>query len=254
MSLDLNSLLNDWPHENGTIKVRKIPGLDGREKLQLRIDLGLLQMEMKGRPDGQRPHNCESLLAYHQRRAARAEERGDDYELTPEQCGELQQEGMQYYHRYLSLFQINDFEGVIRDTQRNLDLFAFVAEHTEREEVAWGFQQFRPYVLMMNTRAKVSILLAEGQFADAIRGIEAGRERISEFFQQSAFPGDGSEEFRDRVSRRMARGSAREAAAVETGSDGTRNGSARSRASSTSARRNCATRFATSRARPEVGS
>src|SRR5262249_31582940 len=93
MSLDLNSLLKDWPHESGAIKVRKVPGLDGREKLQLRIDLGLLQMEMDGRPDGQRPHNCESYLIYHQRRALRAAERGEDYELTPEQCSELQQEG-----------------------------------------------------------------------------------------------------------------------------------------------------------------
>jgi hypothetical protein len=188
MSLDLNSLLHDWPHENGTIKVRKVPGLDGREKLQLRIDLGLLQMEMEGRPDGQRPHNCESLLVYHQRRAARAAERGEDFELTPEQCSELQQEGVQYYHRYLSLFQIDDFEGVIRDTQRNLDLFSFVDANTERDDLVWTFQQFRPYVLMMNTRAKVSILLAEGRFGDAMRGIEAGRDRISEFFQQSAFP------------------------------------------------------------------
>ena len=188
MSLDLNSLLKDWPHENGSIKVRKVPGLDGREKLQLRIDLGLLQMELEGRPDGERPHNCESLLVHHQRRAARAEERGDDYELSPEQCGELQQEGVQYYHRYLSLFQIDDFEGVIRDTQRNLDLFSFVDEHSERDDLAWTFQQFRPYVLMMNTRAKVSILLADGQFADAIGEIEAGRERISDFFQKSSFP------------------------------------------------------------------
>ncbi len=50
MSLDLNTILKDWPHENGNIKVRKITGLDGREKLQLRVDLGVLQMEMSGRP------------------------------------------------------------------------------------------------------------------------------------------------------------------------------------------------------------
>ncbi len=86
MSLDLNTILKDWPHENGNIKVRKIAGLDGREKLQLRVDLGVLQMELTGRPDGQRPHNCESLLEYHQKRAARAEEKGEGYELTPEQC------------------------------------------------------------------------------------------------------------------------------------------------------------------------
>src|SRR5438046_4243640 len=134
MSLDLNTILKDWPHESGSIKVRKIAGLDGREKLQLRVDLGVLQMEMIGRPDGRRPHNCESLLEYHQRRAIRVAEKGEDYELTPEECAELQQEGIQYYHRYLSLFQINDFAGVVRDTQRNLDLFDFVIGHTDRED------------------------------------------------------------------------------------------------------------------------
>jgi hypothetical protein len=148
----------------------------------------VLQMEMTGRPDGERPHNCESLLEYHQRRAIRAEEKGEAYELTPEQCAELQQEGIQYYHRYLSLFQINDFAGVMRDTQRNLDLFTFVAEHTDREELSWSLQQFRPYVLMMNTRARASILLGEGKFAEAMGEIERGRDAISEFFQRSNFP------------------------------------------------------------------
>jgi len=184
----LNSILNDWPHENGNIKVRKIAGLDGREKLQLRVDLGVLQMETTGRPDGQRPHNCESLLEYHQKRAARAEEKGEAYELTSEQCAELQQEGIQYYHRYLSLFQINDFAGVVRDTQRNLDLFTFVTEHTDRDELSWTLQQFRPYVLMMNTRAKASILLGQGKFAEAVAEIERGRDAIGDFFQDSNFP------------------------------------------------------------------
>src|SRR6266478_2214528 len=188
MSLDLNTILKDWSHENGNIKVRKIAGLDGREKLQLRVDLGVLQMELTGRPDGQRPHNCESLLEYHQKRAARAEEKGEGYELTPEQCAELQQEGIQYYHRYLSLFQINDFAGVVRDTQRNLDLFTFVTEHTDREELSWSLQQFRPYVLMMNTRARASILLSEGKFAEAMREIQRGRDAIADFFQRSNFP------------------------------------------------------------------
>src|SRR5438046_3062093 len=118
MSLDLNTILKDWSHENGNIKVRKIAGLDGREKLQMRVDLGVLQMEMTGRPDGQRPHGCESLLSYQQNRAALAEAAGEEYELSAEECSELQQEGIQYYHRYVSLFQLNDYAGVIRDTQR----------------------------------------------------------------------------------------------------------------------------------------
>src|ERR1700719_3874357 len=188
MSLDLNTILKDWPHETGTIKVRKVAGLDGKEKLQLRIDLGVLQMELTGRPDGVRPHNCESLLSYHQLKAAHAMAQGETYDLNAEQCAELQQEGIQYYHRYLSLFQINDFAGVVRDTQRNLDLFDFVAEHTDRDELAWTLQQFRPYVLMMNTRAKASIFLAQGKFPNAIAEIERGREAIVRFFERSSFP------------------------------------------------------------------
>jgi len=188
MSLDLNTILKDWPHESGSIKVRKVAGLDGREKLQLRIDLGILQMEMTGRPDGMRPHNCESLLSYHQLRAAHALAQGNTYDLTAEQCAELQQEGIQYYHRYLSLFQINDFASVVRDTQRNLDMFDFVAAHTNRDELAWSMQQFRPYVLMMNTRAKASIFLAQGKFPEAMVEIEQGRDNIVEFFQRSNFP------------------------------------------------------------------
>ena len=44
MSQDLNDLLDGWPHEPGQIKVRKIMGSDGHEKVQLRRDLGLIQM------------------------------------------------------------------------------------------------------------------------------------------------------------------------------------------------------------------
>src|SRR5262249_61496519 len=101
---------------------------------------------------------------------------------------ELQQEGIQYYHRYVSLFQMNDYAGVIRDTQRNLDLFSFVDEHSQREDFVWNFQQFRPYVLMMNTRAKASLLLNDGKFAEAMREIESGRDAIVEFFHESNFP------------------------------------------------------------------
>src|SRR3954449_7947246 len=82
MSLDLNDLLRDWPHEPGVIKVRKILGSDGKEKIQLRIDLGLIQMETDGRPDGQEPHDCESLLEFHQARAKRAEKKSETFTLN----------------------------------------------------------------------------------------------------------------------------------------------------------------------------
>ena len=178
MSLDLNDLLRDWPHEPGQIKVRRILGSDGKEKIQLRIDLGVIQMETTGRPDGERPHGCESLLTYHLGIAEEKEVAHEQYILSPEEVGELQQEGIQYYHRYISLFQLNDFQAVIRDTQRNIDLFNFVNQHAGGDEFANSLEQFRPYVIMMNTRARASIELERGDFAAALRQIERGREKI----------------------------------------------------------------------------
>jgi hypothetical protein len=182
MSLDLNDLLRDWPHEPGQIKVRRILGTDGKEKIQLRIDLGVIQMETTGRPDGERPHGCESLLTYHLNLAQEKEAAHQPYLLSPDAVSELQQEGIQYYHRYISLFQLNDFPGVIRDTQRNIDLFNFVNQHAGADEFAHSLEQFRPYVVMMNTRARASIELERGDFAAALRQIERGRDKIVELF------------------------------------------------------------------------
>lgn len=185
MSLDLNDLLRDWPHEPGQLKVRKILGTDGREKIQLRIDLGVIQMETQGRPDGTEPHDCESLLEYHQNRQARAEKKGEAFELTAEDVGELQAEGIQYYHRYIALYQIQDYLGVIRDTKRNLEMFSFVARHAPNEELAGGVKQFTPYVRMMNTRAKASLAIERDDFAEAAKLIEKGMEKIREYYADS---------------------------------------------------------------------
>ncbi len=54
-SRDISPVLKGWDYEPGTINVRKISGLDGSPKLQMRVDLGVLQMEMSGRPDGAHP-------------------------------------------------------------------------------------------------------------------------------------------------------------------------------------------------------
>ena len=188
MNLDLNTLLEGWPHESGQIRVRKIKGNDGREKIQLRIDLGLIQMEATGRPDGLRPNGSESLLDWHREQAVEAGAEGLPYTLGGDDCNELHQEGVQYYHRYIALFQLDDFAGVIRDTQHNLELFALVSKYAEREEMAWSFEQFRPYVMMMNTRAKASLELERNDVPAAIRQIERSRDRILELLKKRPDP------------------------------------------------------------------
>ena len=181
MSFDLSDLLRDWPYEPGQLQVRKITGSDGREKLQLRLDMGVLQMEMNGRPDGREPHGAESELEH---QMERAEQTGADFELSEDEVGELQAEGVQYYHRYLALFQLGDWQSVIRDTKRNLDMFTFVAKFAADDEAAWSVQQFRPYVMMMNTRAKANLAIEKEDVDSAIKLVEKGIAAIEKFVKE----------------------------------------------------------------------
>ena len=64
MQRDLTELFEEWPFESGQITVRVIEGTDGNSRIQVRLDLGLLQMNTDNRPDGKRPHGFDSLLEY----------------------------------------------------------------------------------------------------------------------------------------------------------------------------------------------
>src|SRR5579872_6089660 len=96
---DIGPILKGWDFEPGTLNVRKINGADGSPKLQMRLDLGLLQMEMTGRPDGVRPHGCESLLDHFEKLLVDHQTRhGTDlgFQLDRSQCQLLREEAGMY--------------------------------------------------------------------------------------------------------------------------------------------------------------
>jgi hypothetical protein len=191
MSKDLGPILHGWDFNSGQVIVRLITGDDGKQKVQLRLDLGLLQMEMDGRPDGLRPEGFESFFDLYQSRAREFMDKVSDeprFTLSPTDCARLQQEAVQYYHRYLALFQVGDWMRVIRDTQRNLNLFDFVEQNTESVTVSWLFQQFRPYVLMMLTRARGQQALDNDDTAAAHQHITDGIRDIRNFYDLSNHP------------------------------------------------------------------
>src|SRR5687767_10449365 len=102
-SKDLRQITDDWSYEPGQIHVRKIRGMDNRIKIQMRVDLGVLQMEVDGRPDGRRPYNHESYLDYQlERSEAHNRRNGTDlgFVLDTEECREVREEALQYYQRY----------------------------------------------------------------------------------------------------------------------------------------------------------
>jgi hypothetical protein len=161
MVRDLRYILDGWEFEPGKISVRKIIGLDRKEKIQARVDLGLIQFEVAGRPDGQRPHDCESLLEHHQRRRTQQKADNGGFRLTPQECRDLRHEAYLYHQRYVSLFVLEDFEGVIRDTEQTLCVIDLCARHAAGQADREALAVYRNYALMMNARAR-ALLAARG--------------------------------------------------------------------------------------------
>lgn len=187
-SHDLRRILAGWDYEPNQITVRKITGDDGTIKIQMRLDLGLLQMEVQGRPDGLRPHGFESLLDYHENRInEHMNKNGTDLglELTPEECQALREESVQYYHRYLAEFVLEDFAGVQRDTSRNLRVLDLCANYAREESDREVLEQYRPYPIMMNTRAEVHLALRKGSFKTALARVNAGLTAIKDVMTES---------------------------------------------------------------------
>lgn len=199
MDPDVSEILEQWEYDPSRINARKVIGKDGSVKVQMRLDLGLLQMAADGRPDGKTPRGCESLLEYHLGRlAAYQKGKGSDsgFLLDSQDCSQLQAEATQYYYRYLCLFAIEDFERAERDTARNLRAFDLMWKYASNERDKWSGEQYRPYIIMMNSRAKASIALRTGDFDVALRHIEEGIAAIERFFalhQEAVFLGTNTE-------------------------------------------------------------
>ncbi len=65
---DISGILKDWPYQPGQVNARIVQGADNQPRVQVRLDLGLLQMFADGRPDGEHPFGFPSLLEYHEAR------------------------------------------------------------------------------------------------------------------------------------------------------------------------------------------
>ena len=190
---DLSAIMNAWPHEPGRFLVRAVEAADGREVLQIRIDLGILQMELAGRPDGTRPRGEESWLVVQQAdlagyRQAHGSDRG--FVMSEEDCRLLREEAAQYFHRYVALFHLGQFAAVIRDTTRNLECIDLCGNYGATEADQRALETFRPQVIMMRTRAEAELAVAENQPSHAVQAINRGLEELEdtlppEHFDQS---------------------------------------------------------------------
>lgn len=190
MNEDISGILESWPHQPGQPNVRLVLGADGRELVQVRLELGLIQMEMDGRPDGQMPFGFPGLLEYYESALDQSADQPEDEQasLSADDCRLLRDEAVQYYHRYMALLALEDFDGVIRDTTRNLRVLDLLKQYAENESDRQSMESLRPYIVMVRTRALASRMLADSEAKAAVLALDQGLEALRQYFAETGRP------------------------------------------------------------------
>lgn len=170
---DLSGLLAEWPYEPGRVNARRV-GEGPDAPIQVRIELGILQLAASGRPDGERPGGRESLLELF-REACEADAAR---RLSPDECAALRDEASQYHHRYVAFLALGDFAGVERDTTRNLAVFDLCRDRAAEAGDRAILERFRGSVLVMRTRGRATAAVRDGNPRLAVAAIDRGLDEI----------------------------------------------------------------------------
>lgn len=183
MGQDIDKALSGWEFKPGMVQARLVTASDGRQVIQLRIDLGVLQMELKGRPDGLRPNGYLTYLDFLRDLSRRKQlEEEESFKMTEEQCVEADREFVQFYHRRVAFLTMNQFERAIRDADHTLAFMNFVKEHSANQDYIVAHEQYRPFVLFHRTAAQVEAALLKESPEAAIDAIKDGLQHIKDVF------------------------------------------------------------------------
>ncbi|MFM8283356.1 MAG: UvrB/UvrC motif-containing protein [Planctomycetaceae bacterium] len=194
---DIDTVLKGWPFRPGEVSARLVKTRNGREVIQMRVDMGLLQMETEQRPDGEHPHGAETYYDYLVGEAIRS---GENFRLSAEQCAEADREFVQFYHRRICWLSLREYRRAARDADHSLAFMDFVKEHSPDDEWTLSHEQYRPFVLFHRVQAGALAALEETGPAVAIREINAGLARFRDLFARYDAPEQYSE---DELVRRL---------------------------------------------------
>jgi hypothetical protein len=165
---DIDTLLKHWQFRPGEVNARLVKARDGRQVLQMRIDMGIVQMETELRPDGMRPNGAETYYDYLVSEAVR--EGDEEWTLSHEQYRPFV-----LFHRVqagaLAALEEHGPENAIREINSGLsrfrDLFARydAVEQYADDELVRRLEEMRESV---RERYEVGRTLEE-QLAEAVR-------------------------------------------------------------------------------------
>jgi hypothetical protein len=173
MSFDLTSFLCEFQFEAGRINARLARANDGRQLVQVRVELGVLQMECDGRPDG-----LESVLPRAEaevRSASAARGAG----LSPTTAAQIRLEMVQLQQRAVAFLAVGDPSRALRDADAVLHGTGMIIEHGVDADREWA-EGARFSVVVLRTRCAAAALAASGRQREAGAAIESGLRMLRE--------------------------------------------------------------------------
>jgi len=195
---DIDDILKQWPFDPLSVNVRLLESRK-REVLQMRVDMGILQMETEGRPDGNRFQGAPTYFDYLVKKAKGK----TDFRLNETQCFEVDREFVQFYHRRVCWLQLKEFDRAVRDAEHTLRLMDFCKQYSPDEQWTISHEQYRPFVLYHRTQAAALAwinrqdldpeLVSEQAAEMAIEEVNLGLERMKNLFQEY----DAEEQFEE---------------------------------------------------------
>ena len=182
MNQDIDFALEGWDYKPGLVQARLVQGRGGRQVIQMRVDLGILQIETAAKPDGTKPHGQATYLAYLQEQGRSADKTGGSLVLSEEQCQEADREFLQYYHRRICWLALRSYARAIADADHTLALMDFVKAHAPSDEYLQAHEQYRGFVIFQRTQAAAALQVEKSSPESALDEIRLGLEDLRVFF------------------------------------------------------------------------
>lgn len=188
-SKGLDELLREWKFDPHALSVRLVKGADGRDVIQMRVDLGILQMETQGRPDGEQVEGYATFLD----RILELEKQDPDFVMDDDQCFEADRDFVQFYHRRISWLRLQHYHRAVEDAEHTISLMDLCRDHSPDDEWTMSHEQYRPFVMFHRTQASALAALDEVDAEKAILALDKGLEEIRAVFVEH----EAEEEFDD---------------------------------------------------------
>lgn len=176
-SENIDEILTAWPYEAESLNVRLAKGADGRQIIQMRIDMGLLQLEVQGRPDGTTPHGERTFQDY---LFAEALRNHPDWTLSETECGEVDREFVQYYHRRMCWLKLREYHNAVSDADHTLCLMDFCSKHSPDDDWTHSHEKYRPFVMFHRVHATALAALEDDGAEVAVQEINLGLRQLKD--------------------------------------------------------------------------